>query len=140
MFWQRCWWKWKETSIKDFLHYQKRIYPMDVFIIMQLSVNDFRVRKMGRKQQHCKKLKQIRYFNITNITEYWCEIGCTSEGSIINRSWITQYLLAIFSQRFPNSQMVYGQLAMSLRCMKRLVLYKCQCFCLFDVQQWSVLS
>ena len=43
---------------------------MDVFIIMQLSVNDFRVRKMGRKQQHCKKLKQIRYFTIANITEY----------------------------------------------------------------------
>ena len=43
---------------------------MDVFIVMQLSADDNRVRTMGRKQQHYKKLKQIRYFNIViNIAE-----------------------------------------------------------------------
>ena len=40
---------------------------MDVFKILQLSANDFRVRTRGGKQQHYKKLKQIRYFNIINI-------------------------------------------------------------------------
>ena len=53
---------------------------MDVFIILQLSVNDFRVRTKGGKQQHNNKLKQISYFNIINIAE------CTSEGSAINQS------------------------------------------------------
>ena len=43
---------------------------MDVLIILQLVndlANDFRVRTKGGKQQHYKKLKQIRYFNIINI-------------------------------------------------------------------------
>ena len=42
---------------------------MDVFIILQLSANDFRVRTKGKKQQHYKKLKQISYFNFINIAE-----------------------------------------------------------------------
>ena len=40
---------------------------MDVFIILKLFTNDFRVRANGGKQQHCNKLKQIRSFNIINI-------------------------------------------------------------------------
>ena len=65
---------------------------MDVFIILQLSVNDFRVRTKGGKQQHYYKLKQISYFNIINIAE------CTSEGSVINQSWSMQFPVATFSE------------------------------------------
>ena len=36
--------------------------------------------------------------------------------------------------------LIHGQLAMFLRLVKRLVIFKCQCFCLFDIQQLSVLS
>ena len=71
-----------------FLSYQKIISFMDVFIILQLSANDFWVRTKGGKQQHYNKLKQIRYFNVINIAKCWCEIGCifcTSEGSVINQ-------------------------------------------------------
>ena len=42
---------------------------MDVFIILQLSANDFRMTAKGRKQQRQNKLKQIGYFNIINIAE-----------------------------------------------------------------------
>ena len=42
---------------------------MDFFIILQLSEKDFRVKTKGEKQQHYKKLKQIRHFNIINIAE-----------------------------------------------------------------------
>ena len=49
--------------------YQKRISSMDVFMILQFSANDFRVRAKGGKQKHYKKLKEIRYFNIINIAE-----------------------------------------------------------------------
>ena len=42
---------------------------MDVFKIMQLSANNFRLKAKGGKQQHYKKFKQIRYFNIINIAE-----------------------------------------------------------------------
>ena len=42
---------------------------MDVSTILQLSANDFRERTKEGKQQHYKKLKQIRYFNVINIAE-----------------------------------------------------------------------
>ena len=42
---------------------------MDVFKILKLSANGFWVKTKGGKQQHYKKLKQIRYFNIINIAK-----------------------------------------------------------------------
>ena len=42
---------------------------MDVFIALQLSADDFQLRKVGGKQQHYKQIKQIRHFNIINIAE-----------------------------------------------------------------------
>ena len=42
---------------------------MNVFIVLQLPIDDFRVRTMGGKPQHYMKLKQIRYFDIINIAE-----------------------------------------------------------------------
>ena len=42
---------------------------MDVFISPWMFADDNLVRVMGVKQQHYKKLKQIRYFNIINIAE-----------------------------------------------------------------------
>ena len=42
---------------------------MDVLIILQISANDFRVRTNGEKQQHYKKLKQMRYFCIISIAD-----------------------------------------------------------------------
>ena len=53
-------------------------------------------RKQGQENKHYNKRKQIRYFNIINIAERWCEIGCTSKTSIINQSWSMQFRLAIF--------------------------------------------
>ena len=62
---------------------------MDVFIILQLSrsvaspKNAFRVRVKGGKQQHYKKLKQIRYYNTANIAECLCKNGCTSKSVVV---------------------------------------------------------
>ena len=39
----------KKLLPDNFLSYQKGISPMDVFIILQLSANDFRMRTKGRK-------------------------------------------------------------------------------------------
>ena len=48
---------WKELLPELFLSYQKRISLMDVFLILQISANDFRVGAKGKQQQHYKKLK-----------------------------------------------------------------------------------
>ena len=111
MFLQSCRWKWKDTTPRYFFKLSKKIYPIHnlaTFCKLFLGENK------GPKQQHYKKLKQLRYFNIINIAECWRKIGCFSNVLVINQSWITQYPVATFSQMFPNSQVVYGQLAMSL--------------------------
>ena len=59
---------------------------MDVLIFMQLSANDFRVRTKGRNKTTLQETLSVRYFNIINIAQRWCEISCTSEGSVINQS------------------------------------------------------
>ena len=137
MFLHHCRWKWKETSTRYFLSYQRRVSPMDVFKIMQLSANDFRLKAKGGKQQHYKKFKQTRYLNIINIVECWCKIGFTSEGFVINQSWSTQFPVATFSQIALFGSWAF---AMSLRCEKWSVICEYQCFFLFDIQQWPVLS
>ena len=133
MFFQSCWWKWKETSTSDFFKLSKKNLPNGCFHKMFLyasAANVFRVRTKGVKQQHYEKLKQIIYFNIINIDECWCKIGFASEGSFINQSWSTQFPVVIISQM----ALLHGQLAMSLRRVKRSIICKCQCFCLFDIQ------
>ena len=95
---------------------------MDVFIVLQLSADDNLVKAMGVKQQHYKKLKQIRYFNIINIAECWCEIGCTSEGSVINQVEVGNVVLLHFSKGLC---FVHGELVMSLRYVKKVTICKC---------------
>ena len=135
---QSCRWNGKKLLPEIFfLSYQKRISPMNVFIVLQLPIDDFRVRTMGGKPQHYMKLKQIRYFDIINIAECWCKIDSTFEGSVISQVEVGNIALLHFSKWLC---LVHGQLAMSLRHVKRSVICKCQCFCLFIIQQWSVLS
>ena len=57
MIWESCRWKRRGTSTRD-LSYQKRVSPMDVVIIFQLSADGVRVGTKGRKQKYYKKLKQ----------------------------------------------------------------------------------
>ena len=92
MFLPSCKWKWKETSTRDFLSHQKTISSMDIFKILELSANDFRVKTKGGKQQHYKKLKQIRYLTLSTLLSF-------DEGSVINQSWSMQFLAATFSQK-----------------------------------------
>ena len=121
---------------------KKKISHRDVFIVLQLSRSVHLRRKWSsvenkqRKQQHYNKCKQIRYFNIINISECWWEITCSSEGKVE----VHNFSLLHFSRWLC---LIHGQLAMSLRRVKEvcnMVICKCQCFYLFDIQVWSVLS
>ena len=128
----------KKLLPEVFLSYQKRISPMHVFIILQLSPNDFRMRTKGRKQKHSNKLKQIRYFNVINTAECWHEIGCTlctSEPSL-TKVEVRNFSVLHFPKWLCS---VHGQVGISLRRVKRSVIFKCQCFCLLNIRQWSVL-
>ena len=53
---------------------------MNVLIILQLS----RSVRLNHKQFSGKTKSDILNFNIANIAEFWCEIGCFYGGSVIN--------------------------------------------------------
>ena len=104
---------------------------------------DFRVRTKRRKQHCYKKRKQIRYLNIFNITNILTLPSADAKSAILLRVpsltkvEVRNFRLLHFSRWFC---LANGQLAMSLQRLKRSVICKIQCFCGFDIQQWSVLS
>ena len=132
---QGCRWKWRGTSSRDFFKLSKKNLLHGCFHNLATFCKWFSGKNKGEKQQHYKKLKQISYFNFINIAECWCEIGCTSEG--LTKVQVRNFPLLHFPRWLC---LVHGKLAMSLWRVKRSVICKCQCFCLFDIQQWSVLS
>ena len=89
------------------------------------------------EQHHYKKRKQIWYFNIIKIAESWCEIGCIYEGSIINQSWSMQFPVANFSK-----MALFDSWAIWCLCdmWKGRSYVNVNVFCLFNIQQWLVLS
>ena len=98
MLFQSCRWKWKGTSTRDFFKLSKKNLPHGCFHNLATFCKWFSGKNKGKKQQHYKKFKQIWYFNVINIAECWCEIDCTSEGSVINQSSSMQLPVATFFQ------------------------------------------
>ena len=127
----------KKLLPEIFLSYQKRISSMDVFIILQLSANDFRVRTKGGEQQHQNKPRQIRLLTLLSADAKPAVICVLLMIPSLTKVEVCNFLLLHFPRWFC---LIPGQLGMSLRRVKRSVIYKCQCFRLFDIQQWSVLS
>ena len=98
--------------------------------------NDFQVRTKRGKQHYYKKRKQIRYLDIFNIINILILLSADAKPAILLR---VSSLTKVEVRNFPLLHfpiwfcLVNGQLAMSLRRVN-------QCSCLFDIQQWSVLS
>ena len=113
--------------------YQKRISPTYVFKILQLSANNFLVKTKGKTAtlQETQQIADIVTLLRLLSADVLLRIPSLSKVEVLNFPLL----------HFPKWLcLVHGQLAMSLPCMKRQVICKCQCFCLFDIQQWSVLS
>ena len=107
------------------------------------AANDSRMRTKRGKQHHYKKRKQIRYLNILNILNTLTLLSADAKSAILLRVpsltkvEVPNFPLIHFSRWFS---LVNGQRAMYLRRVKKSVLCKLQCFCLLDIQQWSVYS
>ena len=109
---------------------------MDVFIIFQLSANGFWVRTKEGKQQHYNKLKQIKYFNVINI-----DIADDGKSAVLCVLLRVRPLIKVEVRNFSLLHfprwfyLIHDQLGMSLRRVKRSVIFKCQYFCFFHTQQ-----
>ena len=87
-------WKWKETSTRDFCRKLSKKNSDGCLQNLATFWKWFSGENKEEKQQHYMTLKQIRYFNVINIVECWCN----TEGSVMIQSWSTQFPTATFSQ------------------------------------------
>ena len=107
------------------------------------TTNDFRLRAKWGKQQHYKKHKQINYFNIFNIINILTLLSANAKSAVLlkvpslTKVEVSNFPLPHFPRWFC---LVHGQFPMSLRRVKRSIIHKLQCFCLFNIQQRSVFT
>ena len=132
---QSCRWKWKGTSTRDFFNLSKKNLPHGCFHNIVTFCKSFLGKNKGKKQQHYKKVKHM----LTLLTLLSVNAKSTVLLKVLSLTKVQVHNFPLLY--FPKwLYLVYRQLAMSPRHVKRSVIYKGQCFCLFDIQQWSVLS
>ena len=121
-----------KTSTRDFLSYQKITSPMDVFIILQLSANDFPL--IGKRKNNNITINLSRSDILTSLTLLSADakltLLCVLLRVLLTKDKVCNFPLLHFPRWFC---LIHGQLGMSLECLKRSVMFKCQCFCLFDI-------
>ena len=127
----------KELLPEIFWSYQKRIPLMDVFIILQLSANDFWVRTKWQNNNITRNLSRSDILTLLTLLSADAKSAVLLMVPSLIKVQVRNFPLLHFSKWLC---LVHGRLAMSLRRVKRPVICKFQCFCLFDIHQWSVLS
>ena len=120
-----------------FLSYQKRISLMDVFIILQLSANDFQVRTKEKNNSITRNSSRSDILTLLTLLSVDVKSTVLLRVPLLTKVPVCNFLSLHFSKWLC---LVHRQLAVFLRRVKRSVICKCLCFCLFNIQQWSVLS
>ena len=143
MFLQSYRWKWKKSSPRDYFEVLKKMFPMDVLIILQLSrgvrfcANDFEVRKKGENDNITKKSSRSDVLTLLTLVRTYEKWAVVLSVPSLTKVEVGNFPL-LHCPRWLC--LIHGQFDISLRRVKRSVIYKYQCFCLFDIQEWSVLS
>ena len=116
---------------------------MDVFSFLEVyssTANDFCVRTKRGKEHYYNKRKQIRHINVFNIINILILLSADAKLAVllwVPSTQVRNLPLLHFPRWFCFVNVLF---AMSLRSVKRSVICKFQCFCLFNIQQWSILS
>ena len=130
----------KKLLPEIFLSYQEAISLMDVFLILQLSANNLRVRTREENKNitiNSNRSDILTLLTLLSVDAKSAVLCVLLRVPSLTKVEVCNFPLLHFPRRLYLTQ---GQLGMSLRRVKRLVIFKCQCLCLFDIQQRSVLS
>ena len=127
----------KELLPEIFLSYQKRIFLIDLLIILQLSVNDFQVGANRKNNNITRNSSRSNILILLTLLSAVTKLAVLLRILPLTKVQLRNFPLLHFTKWLC---LVLGQLAMPLRRVKKLIICKCQCFYLFDIQQWSVLS
>ena len=127
----------KELLPEIFLSYQKRIFLIDLLIILQLFVNDFQVGANRKNNNITRNSSRSNILILLTLLSAVTKLAVLLRVLPLTKVQLRNFPLLHFTKWLC---LVLGQLAMPLRRVKKLIICKCQCFYLFDIQQWSVLS
>ena len=127
----------KELLPEIFLSYQKRIFLIDLLIILQLFVNDFQVGANRKNNNITRNSSRSNILILLTLLSAVTKLAVLLRVLPLTKVQLRNFPLLRFTKWLC---LVLGQLAMPLRRVKKLIICKCQCFYLFDIQQWSVLS
>ena len=127
----------KELLPEIFLSYQKRIFLIDLLIILQLFVNDFQVGANRKNNNITRNSSRSNILILLTLLSAVTKLAVLLRILPLTKVQLRNFPLLHFTKWLC---LVLGQLAMPLRRVKKLIICKCQCFYLFDIQQWSVLS
>ena len=127
----------KELLPEIFLSYQKRIFLIDLLIILQLSVNDFQVGANRKNNNITRNSSRSNILILLTLLSAVTKLAVLLRVLPLTKVQLRNFPLLHFTKWLC---LFLGQLAMPLRRVKKLIICKCQCFYLFDIQQWSVLS
>ena len=110
---------------------------MDVFKILRLSANDFQVRTKGKNNNIKRNSSRSDILTLLTLLSVDAKSTVILRVSSLTKVPVRNFRLLHFPKWLC---LIQGELAMTLRRVKKSVICKYQCFCLFDIQQWSVLS
>ena len=127
----------KELLPEILLSYQKRIFLIDLLIILQLFVNDFQVGANRKNNNITRNSSRSNILILLTLLSAVTKLAVLLRVLPLTKVQLRNFPLLHFTKWLC---LVLGQLAMPLRRVKKLIICKCQCFYLFDIQQWSVLS
>ena len=127
----------KELLPEILLSYQKRIFLIDLLIILQLFVNDFQVGANRKNNNITRNSSRSNILILLTLLSAVTKLAVLLRVLPLTKVQLRNFPLLHFTRWLC---LVLGQLAMPLRRVKKLIICKCQCFYLFDIQQWSVLS
>ena len=127
----------KELLPEIFLSYQKRIFLIDLLIILQLFVNDFQVGANRKNNNITRNSSRSNILILLTLLSAVTKLAVLLRVLPLTKVQLRNFPLLHFTKWLC---LVLGQLGMPLRRVKKLIICKCQCFYLFDIQQWSVLS
>ena len=127
---QSCRWKWKGTSTRDFFKLSKKNLPHGCFHNIVTFCKSFLGKNKGKKNNITRKSSRYDMLTLLTLLSVNAKSTVLLKVPSLTKVQVHNFPLLYFPKWL---YLVYRHLAMSPRHVKRSVIYKRQCFCLFDI-------
>ena len=139
---QNCRLKWEETSARDFLKLSKENFPHKCFQILLTSYKCTPPLQMISRWEQREENNNVTrnasrsdYLTLLTLLKADAKLAVVLKVPSLTKVEVRNFSLLNFPRWLC---LINEHLVMSLRRVKRSIICKCQWFCLFNIQKWSV--